>query len=61
MDKAGQNEEWQSKVKTLLLDGLGVDDIALKLGCKVEDVRDEFGILRASGEMKKMFGNKGEL
>lgn len=46
MDRASENSMWICQVREALSDGLGVEDIALKLSCDVEDVRQEVRILR---------------
>lgn len=53
---AQRNSNWQAKVRALLRDGYGVEDIALRLRCDVGDVRSEVAILRAEGELARMFG-----
>lgn len=46
MDRASENSMWICQEREALSDGLGVEDIALKLSCDVEDVRQEVRILR---------------
>ena len=53
------NGMWQDRVRALLLDGFGVEDIAIRTGVEVEIVRREVEILRASGEIAGMFGLPG--
>ncbi len=50
------NGMWQDRVRALLLDGFGVEDIAIRTGVEVEIVRREVEILRATGELAGMFG-----
>lgn len=45
--------------KDLLLQGYGVEDIAIRIGCAVDEVRRLVKALRATGELKRMFGGKG--
>lgn len=52
---AQANSNWQGMVRTLLRDGLGVEDIALRLKCDVAHVRAEVEILRHSGDLARMF------
>ena len=58
MTKSYQNSQWIHRVRTLLKDGWGVEDIGLMLKCSVDDVRLEVSILRESGELENMY--KGE-
>lgn len=56
MDKlARQNSEWIGRMKTLLREGWGVEDIAIKTKTKLEHVQSEVRILRASGELNDLF------
>lgn len=56
MDKlARQNSEWIGRMKTLLREGWGVEDIAIKTKTKLEHVQREVRILRASGELEELF------
>lgn len=48
------NSNWQARVRALLREGFGVEDIAVRLSCRVEDVRREVEILRATGELKEI-------
>lgn len=52
---AQQNVAWQAAVRRLLKMGYGVEDIAIKVSCDVQHVRDEVRILRADGELDRMF------
>lgn len=49
-------EMWQWEVRRLLVEGLGVEDIARELGRKADDIRYEVTALRDSGELSRMFG-----
>ncbi|WP_406646906.1 hypothetical protein QEZ52_00405 [Aliisedimentitalea scapharcae] len=40
---------WRSQVRILLLEGLGAEDIAIRLERPVQDVRGEISDLRANG------------
>ena len=48
------NDMWQSRVRSMLADGLGSEDIAVKLGCARNDVVREVQILRDAGEFPKI-------
>jgi hypothetical protein len=48
--------EWREQVKHRLLDGYGVEDIALWLDCHPEHVALEIDRLRAAGEFQKWWG-----
>ena len=50
-----RNDAWQTAVRGLLKQGYGVENIAIKLKCDVQDVRREVAILRDSGEIARMF------
>lgn len=50
------NDAWSANVRTLLRDGLGADDIALRLHCAAADVRAEIRILRAEGVLATLWG-----
>lgn len=49
------NEDWQWRVRSLLREGFGVEDIALKLCCDTEHVRAEVRILRREGVLAEMW------
>lgn len=51
---ARANSQWIGQVQRLLREGYGVEDIALRLGCDVEDVRREVKILRDMGIIKEI-------
>lgn len=53
--KITQYDVWQQRVRHDLQDGLGVEDIARNTRADVEDVRREVSILRANGDLQKMF------
>lgn len=52
------NSQWIGAVKLLLAEGFGVEDIAQKLGCIVDEVRLEVAILRQEGVLDDMFGGE---
>lgn len=45
------NEQWQHRVRAMLKEGYGVEDIALELDCSVAMVRDEVKAIREAGEL----------
>ena len=51
-----KNELWQAQVRRFLNSGYGVEDIALKMACDVEDVRSEVRILRNQGVLECVVG-----
>lgn len=51
------NSTWIGKVSTLLSDGYGSEDIAVILGCSVDDVRREIQIRREEGSLKEKVQN----
>ena len=53
------NAMWQDRVKTLLRDGLGVEDIAIRTKTTAENVRREVEILRATGELTEIYRRQG--
>lgn len=53
---AQRNTFWISRVRCLLSEGYGVEDIAVKLECSADDVRREVEIYRAEGTLKKVLG-----
>ncbi len=50
-------EEWQKSVRTLLRFGYGAEDIALRLRCGADDVRNEVAILREEGRLTEIYFN----
>lgn len=52
------DNEWCEQVKHKLLDGLGVEDIALWLRCHPSHVRTEVGRLRRLGFLARWWGRK---
>lgn len=50
-DLARANSAWMGRVHSLLRDGFGYDDIALKMGCDASLIRDEGRILREEGSL----------
>ena len=55
MNSGQLNSVWQTRVKTLLSKGYGVEDIAIKTGVDVQHVRNEVAILRDDGALYRMF------
>ncbi len=53
-----QNTGWMVRVRTLLGQGFGVEDIAIKLNCRVADVRREVEIYRQEGRIKEIVRGK---
>lgn len=53
-----QNTTWMVQVRTLLGQGFGVEDIAIKLECSVADVRREVEIYRQEGRIKEIVRGK---
>lgn len=53
-----QNTGWMVRVRTLLGQCLGVEDIAIKLDCRVADVRREVEIYRQEGRIKEIVRGK---
>jgi hypothetical protein len=49
---AQSNTMWQSRVRKLLREGFGSEDIGVRLGYPAEDVRQEIALLRANGDLK---------
>lgn len=58
MNRAAKNSMWICQVREALSDGLGVEDIALKLSCDVEDVRQEVRILRDGRHLNNILERK---
>lgn len=54
---ADSNSQWQSRVRSLLKEGLGSEDIAVKLRCDLAAVQREIQILRESGDLKKILAS----
>jgi len=55
MPTAEQNTQWICRVREALAEGLGVEDIALRLSCAVEDVRREVEILRETDNLGRLY------
>ena len=53
-----QNTGWMVRVRTLLGQGWGVEDIAIKLKCSADDVRREVEIYRQEGRIKEIVRGK---
>lgn len=51
---ATANSQWIARVRILLGQGLGSEDIAVLMSCNVEDVRREIQILREQGDLKRI-------
>ena len=49
-------QAWREQVKHRLLDGYGVEDIAIWLGCHRSHVKAEVGRLRRNGDLAKWWG-----
>lgn len=58
MDNAARNSQWICRVRQALAEGFGVEDIALRLSCAVEDVRNEVRILRESGLLARIYDHE---
>lgn len=56
---AQRNTNWQARVRRLLSEGYGVEDIAKLTKYPAEDVRQEVEILRASGELTEIYRRQG--
>jgi hypothetical protein len=54
-----RSRAWVYRVGAMLRDGLGVEDIALKLECEARQVRTQVALFRGAGLLKKWFP-KGE-
>lgn len=53
------SNEWRDQAKAMLSQGYGVEDIAVRLLVRVEDVRHYVRALRASGRLKDvLFGRR---
>jgi hypothetical protein len=48
-----RSRAWVDRVGALLRDGLGVEDIALKLECEARQVRAQVALFRGAGLLKK--------
>lgn len=53
------SDGWQSRVASLLRDGFGVEDIAIRMKCSTADVRREVEILRSEGRLRDVLGLPG--
>jgi hypothetical protein len=51
-----KNTAWQTKVRRLLKQGLGVEDMVVHHGMNGDDVREEIRILRKEGELERIYG-----
>lgn len=52
---AQRNTMWQARVRELLREGFGTEDIAILTETHPETVRREVAILRESGELKNIY------
>lgn len=52
---ARTNSRWQQTVHTLMRKGFGWEDIAVKLKCDPEHIKDEFDILRLEGRLAEIY------
>lgn len=50
--------QWQMNTRTLLEEGFGVEDIALKLNRCVHDIRFMVILMRNSGILAKIYGGQ---
>lgn len=58
---AYSNSNWQGDVRRMILwDGLGVEDVALRLGCSAEHVRQEVSILREEGVLANFYARRAK-
>ena len=53
------NDVWASRVRGLLQDGYGTEDIAIMLKCRWCDVRAEVAILREMGVLERIYQQEG--
>lgn len=51
-----QNTAWQTRIKELLRQGYGVEDIAIKTKVKTDAVRREVQIMREEGTLCEVLG-----
>lgn len=49
---------WREQVKHRLIDGYGVEDIALWLGCHISHVQAEVARLRRRGDLARWWGRE---
>lgn len=55
-DISQKNTMWQAKVRRLLKEGFGVDDMVALHDMDRAEVRREIAILRESGDLRKIYG-----
>ena len=48
-------KQWQAKVRGMLLEGYGVEDIAVIWHAPVDQVRDMVSVMRRNGVLEVMF------
>lgn len=51
-------QAWREQVKHRLLDGYGVEDISIWLGCHISHVQAEVARLRRRGDLKRWWGRE---
>lgn len=51
---AAKNTAWMVRVRQLLSEGFGVEDIAIRLKCSADDVRREIEIYRQEGRLTEI-------
>jgi len=49
------NTQWVAMVRSMLFDGFGADDIAVRSQSCAEAVRDEIALLRAEGHLEPLY------
>ncbi|TNE62194.1 MAG: hypothetical protein EP341_00335 [Sphingomonadales bacterium] len=59
MASAHRNTLWQARVRDLLRQGWGVEDMVNRWGFDETDLRREIEILRESGELEKLYEVRG--
>lgn len=58
LPKKPRGDRWFARVEKMLWQGYGVEDIAIRLRCEIEDVRRHVATLRKSARLAKMFGGR---
>lgn len=53
-DQGQANSMWIVRVRELMRQGFGVEDVAMKLGCEAEHIRNEVAIYRAEGRIRDL-------
>lgn len=54
-EQARQNSQWQGRIKRLLREGWGVEDMAARHNICIRAARREVQILRETGELKVIY------